>query len=147
MFEGRKIGILFDEGSNKEMIDTLVADIEKAGGTSFLVAPKIGPLKVKGGELKADGQLAGTPSVMFDAVVAILMPERAEKLAKDVGAVAWFADAWFHCKTIGACGGTRQHLLPKANIEPDDGIVDPEDFMKLGPIRHWHREPKVRDLA
>lgn len=145
--EGRKVGILFDEGSNKETIDRLVADIEKAGGTSFLVAPKIGPLKVKGGTLKADGQLAGTPSVMFDAVVAILMPERAEKLAQDVGAVAWFADAWFHCKTIGACGGTRKHLLPKANIEPDDGIVDPEDFMKTGAIRHWHREPKVRDLA
>ncbi|WP_301750880.1 catalase [uncultured Erythrobacter sp.] len=146
-FKGRKIGILFDEGSNKAMIDTLVADIAKEGGTSFLVAPKIGPLKVKGGTLKADGQLAGSPSVLFDAVVAILMPERAEKLAGDVGAVAWFADAWYHCKTIGACGGTRQHLLPKANIEPDDGIVDPEDFMGVGPIRHWHREPKVRDLA
>ena len=145
--EGRKVGILFDEGSSKEAIDTLVADIEQAGGTAFLVAPKIGPLNVKGGTLKADGQLAGTPSVMFDAVVAILVPERAEKLAQDVGAVAWFADAWFHCKTIGACGGTRKHLLPKANIEPDDGIVDPEDFMKTGPIRHWHREPKVRDLA
>ncbi|WP_379922364.1 catalase [Erythrobacter sp. R86502] len=146
-FKGRKVGILFDEGSNKEAIDTLVSDIEKEGGSAFLVAPKIGPLKVKGGSLKADGQLAGTPSVMFDAVVAILMPERAEKLAGDVGAVAWFADAWFHCKTIGACGGTRQHLLPKANIEPDDGVVDPEDFMGVGPIRHWHREPKVRDLA
>lgn len=146
-FKGRKIGILFDEGSSKEMIEALVADIKKEGGTSFLVAPKIGPLKVQGGVLKADGQLAGTPSVMFDAVVAILMPERAEKLAADVGAVAWFADAWFHCKTIGACGGTRQHLLPKANIEPDDGIVDPEDFMAIGPVRHWHREPAVRDLA
>ena len=146
-FKGRKIGILFDEGSNKAMIDTLVADIAKEGGTAFLVAPKIGPLKVKGGTLKADGQLAGSPSVLFDAVVAILMPERAEKLAGDVGAVAWFADAWYHCKTIGACGGTRQHLLPKANIEPDDGVVDPEDFMGVGPIRHWHREPEVRDLA
>lgn len=146
-FKGRKIGILFDEGSNKAMIDMLVADIAKQGGTTFLVAPKIGPLKVKGGKLKADGQLAGSPSVLFDAVVAILMPERAEKLAGDVGAVAWFADAWYHCKTIGACGGTRQHLLPKANIEPDDGVVDPEDFMGVGPIRHWHREPEVRDLA
>ena len=146
-FKGRKIGILFDEGSGKDAIDTLVADIAKAGGSSFLVAPKIGPLKLKGGTLKADGQLAGSPSVMFDAVVAILLPERAEKLAQDVGAIAWFADAWFHCKTIGACGGTREHLLPKANIEPDVGIIDPEDFMKTGPIRHWDREPKVRDLA
>jgi catalase len=146
-FKGRKIGILFDEGSGKDAIDKLVADIAEAGGSSFLVAPKIGPLKLKGGALKADGQLAGSPSVMFDAVVAILLPERAEKLAQDVGAIAWFADAWFHCKTIGACGGTREHLLPKANIEPDVGIIDPEDFMITGPIRHWDREPKVRDLA
>ncbi len=44
-----------------------------------------------------------------------------------------------HCKTIGACGGRRQHLVPKANIESHDGIVDPEDFMGTGPICHWHR--------
>jgi catalase len=124
-----------------------VSDIQTAGGTAFLVAPKIGPLKLKGGELKANGQLAGSPSVLFDAVVAMLLPERAEKLARDVGAVAWFADAWYHCKTIGACAGTRKHLLPKANIEPDDGVVDPEAFMAIGPVRHWEREPKVRYLA
>ncbi len=145
--EGRKVGILFAEGSDKGAIDALKADVEKAGGTAFLVAPKIGPLPVKGGQLKADGQLAGTPSVMFDAVVAILMPDQAKKLAQDVGAVAWFADAWFHCKTIGACQGTHEHLLPKANIEPDAGVVDPADFMKVGTVRHWDREPKVRDLA
>ncbi len=146
-FKGRKIGILFDQGSSKSAITDLVGDIEKAGGSAFLVAPKIGPLALDGGELKADGQLAGSPSVLFDAVVAMLAPERAEMLAKDVGAVAWFADAWYHCKTIGACKGTRQHLLPKANIEPDAGVVNPDEFMQVGPIRHWDREPKVRDLA
>ena len=146
-FKGRKIGILFDEGSDRQAITQLVSDIQTAGGTAFLVAPKIGPLKLKGGELKANGQLAGSPSVLFDAVVAMLLPERAEKLARDVGAVAWFSDAWFHCKTIGACAGTRKYLLPKANIEPDDGVVDPEAFMAIGPVRHWEREPNVRDLA
>ena len=146
-FKGRKIGILFDEGSDRQAITQLVSEIQTAGGTAFLVAPKIGPLKLKGGELKANGQLAGSPSVLFDAVVAMLLPERAEKLARDVGAVAWFADAWYHCKTIGACAGTREHLLPKANIEPDDGVIAPEKFMEVGPVRHWEREPKVRDLA
>ena len=146
-FKGRKIGILFDQGSSKSAITDLVGDIEKAGGSAFLVAPKIGPLALDGGELKADGQLAGSPSVLFDAVVAMLAPERAEMLARDVGAVAWFADAWYHCKTIGACKGTRQHLLPKANIEPDAGVVHPDEFMQVGPVRHWDREPKVRDLA
>ena len=145
--EGRKVGILFAQGSDKAIVEQLKGAAEDAGGTAFLVAPKIGPLAVKGGELKADGQLAGTPSVMFDAIAAILTRNEAEKLAKDVGAIAWFADAWFHCKTIAACDGTREHLLPKANIEPDAGVIDPADFVTAGVARHWDREPKVRDLA
>ena len=144
---GRCVGILFAEGSDKAAIMKLKGEIEAAGGTVKLVAPKVGETPVKGGTLKADGQLAGSPSVVFDAVIAILMPNAAAMLAKDAGAVAWFADANFHCKTIGACNGTREHLLPRANVEPDDGVPMPEDFMKVGAVRHWHREPKVRDLA
>ena len=144
---GRTVGILFAEGSDKAAISKLKGEIEAAGGMVKLVAPKIGELPVKGGTLKADGQLAGTPSAVFDAVIAILMPDAAAKLAMDVGAVAWFADANFHCKTIAACGGTREHLLPKANVEIDEGVPYPEDFMAVGAVRHWDREPKVRDLA
>ncbi|MFM6831507.1 MAG: catalase [Novosphingobium sp.] len=145
--QGRVVGILYDEGSDKAAIDQLKAAIEADGGRVKLVAPKVGPIKVKGGTLKADGQLAGSPSVLFDAVAALLMPDRAAILAKDAGAVQWFADAYAHCKTIAACGGTREHLLPKANVEIDAGVPKFEDFMKVGAVRHWDREPKVRDLA
>jgi len=144
--KGRKVGILFAEGSDKGSIDTLKSQIEKAGGTAFLVAPKVGGIKVKGGTLKADGQLAGSPSVLFDAVASVLMPDQAEKLSKDGAAVQWFMDAFGHCKTIAHCKGTKV-LLDKANVEPDDGVVPVEDFMKTGAKRHWAREPKVRDLA
>ena len=146
-FMGRSVGILYAEGSDKAMIDKIKAGVEKDGGVVKLVAPKVGEIKVKGGTLKAHGQLEGTPSVVFDAVVSVLTPDQAEMLAKDVGTVAWFADAWYHRKTIGACGGTREHILPKANIEPDAGVPKPEDFLKVGTKRHWDREPKVRDLA
>ena len=144
---GRTVGILFAEGSDKAAITRIKGEIEDAGGMVKLVAPKIGELAVKGGTLKADAQLAGAPSVVFDAVIAILMPDAAAKLASDSGAVAWFADAYAHCKTIGACNGTREHLLPKANVEIDEGVPQPADFMKVGAVRHWDREPKVRDLA
>ena len=144
---GRSVGILFAEGSDKAAILSLKTEIEAAGGMVKLVAPKIGAVPVKGGTLKPDAQLAGTPSVTFDAVIAILTPEAAMTLAKDSGAVAWFADAYFHCKTIGACNGTREHMLPKANVEIDKGVPKPEDFLKVGAVRHWDREPKVRDLA
>jgi catalase len=144
--KGRKVGILFAEGSDKAAIDTLKGEIEKAGGTAFLVAPKVGGIKVKGGTLRADGQLAGSPSVLFDAVASILMPDAAEKLTKDGAAVQWFMDAYGHCKTLAHCKGT-QALLDKAGVEPDDGVVPVESFMKVGVKRHWAREPKVRDLA
>lgn len=144
--KGRKVGILFAEGSDKAAIEQLKASIEKSGGVAFLVAPKVGGIAVKGGTLKADGQLAGSPSVLFDAVASILMPAQAEQLAKDGAAVQWFMDAFAHCKTIAHCNGTKV-LLKKANVEPDEGVVPIEDFMKVGPVRHWAREPKVRDLS
>ena len=127
-------------------IDALKSEIEGAGGTAFLVAPKVGGIPVKGGTLKADGQLAGSPSVLFDAVASILMPEAVEKLLKDGAAIQWFMDAYGHCKTIAHCKGT-QPLLDAANVEKDEGVVPIEDFMKVGTKRHWDREPRVRDLA
>ncbi|BEV01819.1 catalase [Novosphingobium olei] len=145
-FEGRKLGILFAEGSDKATIDKLKADVEAAGGSVFLVAPKVGGLKVKGGTLKADGKLDGSPSVMFDAVASVLMPAEAEKLSKQGAAVQWFMDAYGHCKTIAHCNGTKV-ILEKAGIEPDEGVLPNEQLMKVGPARHFAREPKIRDLA
>jgi len=143
---GRRVAILFDEGSDKAAIERLKREIEQAGGRAALVAPKIGPLKLKGGLLRADGQLAGSPSVMFDAVASILMPERAQKLANDGACVQWFMDAYAHCKTIAHCEGT-QLILRKAGVEADEGIVPVEALLTTGVSRHWAREAKVRTLA
>jgi catalase len=144
--QGRKVGILFADGSDKASIDKLKAQIEKAGGTAVLVAPRVGAIPVKGGTLEAEAQLAGAPSVVFDAVASILMPDQASKLTKEAAAVQWFMDAYAHCKTIAHCKGT-QVLLDKAHVEPDEGVVPIEQFIKVGAQRHWAREPKVRDLA
>ncbi|MDR6835006.1 catalase [Sphingopyxis sp. BE259] len=144
--EGRKVAILFAEGSDKAAIDALKAAIEKAGGTAFLVAPKVGGIKVKGGTLKADGQLAGSPSVLFDAVASILTEEQAVLLSKQGAAVQWFMDAFGHCKTIAHDEATRI-LLDKASVEKDGGVVALDSFAKVGTRRHWAREAKVRDLA
>ena len=144
--EGRKVAILFAEGSDKAAIDKLKGDIKGAGGTAFLVAPKVGGIKVKGGTLKADGQLAGSPSVLFDAVASILTDAQAKALSAQGAAVQWFMDAYGHCKTIAHDEAT-QVLLDKAGVEKDGGVVSLEDFAKIGTRRHWTREAKVRDLA
>jgi len=144
--EGRKVAILFAEGSDKAVIDKLKGAIESAGGTAFLVAPKVGGIKVKGGTLKADGQLAGSPSVLFDAVASILTDEQAKALSKQGAAVQWFMDAYGHCKTIAHDDAT-QLLLDKAGVEKDGGVVSVDKFADVGTRRHWAREAKVRDLA
>ncbi|MBU6267208.1 MAG: catalase [Sphingomonadales bacterium] len=144
--QGRLIAILFDEGSDKAAIDKLKGELEKGGAAVLLVAPKAGELKVKGGTLKAHGQLAGMPSVLFDAVASIIMPEPAARLARDSAAKQWFNDAFAHCKTIGACPATRK-LLAGLGVEADAGVVAIADFAGVAPARHWDREPKLRMLA
>jgi len=143
---GRKIGLLFAEGSDKAAIEKLQAELEQAGATVMLVSPKVGEQTLKGGTLKAHGQLAGSPSVLFDAVASIVMPDAAERLARDSAAKQWFMDAYSHAKTIGACPAT-QKLLASLGIEPDEGIVEIAQFASVAPARHWDREPKVRMLA
>ncbi|MDQ3077652.1 MAG: catalase [Pseudomonadota bacterium] len=143
---GRKIAILFDEGSDMAAIDKLKGAVEAGGGSVFLVAPKVGGLKLNGGMLKADGQLAGSPSVLFDAVALILSAEAAAKLAKDGAAVGFVMDAFGHVKTIGHDAGAKT-LLDKAGVVPDAGVVPLDQFAKIAPKRHWDREPKVRMLA
>ena len=144
--KGRKVAILFDEGSDKQEIDTMKADIEAGGGTVALIAPKVGELTVKGGVLKADGQLAGSPSVLFDAVAMVLMPDAVAKLGRDSAALAWLMDAYSHCKTIGHCKGSMK-LIEQLGLEVDEGVVPNAQFAQLAPKRHWAREPKVRMLA
>jgi len=143
---GRKIAILFDEGSDKGAIDKLKGAVEAAGGSVFTIAPKVGALRLNGASMKADGQLAGSPSVMFDAVALILAPEAAAKLARDSAAVGFVMDAYGHVKTIGHNDGAKA-LLDKAGVEPDAGVVSLDQFAKVAPKRHWDREPKVRMLA
>ena len=145
--KGRKVGILFAEGSDKAAIDALVAAVTKGGGTAFLVAPKVGELALKGGKLAANGQLAGSPSVLFDAVACAIMPDQAQILARDGAALQWFMDAYGHCKTIGYCPATKKFILDKLGIEVDAGVVPNAQFAEVAPARHWDREPKVRMLA
>ncbi len=144
--KGRKVAILFDEGSDKAAIDKLKAEVEAAGGSALLIAPKVGGLKVNAGMLKADGQLAGSPSVLFDAVAIVLAPEAAAKLCREGAAVQFVMDAFGHVKTIGHDAGAKA-LLDKAGVEPDAGVVSLDQFAKVAPKRHWDREPKVRMLA
>lgn len=148
--EGRKVGILVADDSNAEMLEQYKAAIKAEKATPFVVAPKINVTLNNGETIAADGQLAGSPSVLFDAVVSIIMPEQAKKLSKVSEAVAWFNDAYAHLKAIAYCGATDEFFITPQKIEKDASVVALKDvatFIEKAKTREWDREPKLRDLA
>jgi len=99
--------------------------------------------------LAADGQLAGTPSVLFDAVAVILSDEGSTALSMESTAVDFVRDAFAHLKAIAADKG-GQSLLKFANLGLDAGVVDtnnPNAFIAAAKTRQWDREKSVRTLA
>ncbi len=148
--KARCVGILVDDGSSAQSIAALRKAVQAEGARVKIVAPKVGGATLDdGSHLAADGQLAGTPSALFDAVVSVLAPERGAKLAREAAAVDWFRDAFGHLKAIAACKGS-QPILQAAGVEKDAGVVDPSDtdaFLAAAKTRQWDREPKLRTLA
>lgn len=146
--QGSVIGILVADGSDVAVVSGLKSAAERAGAHVMIVAPKVGSIKTADGQtLKADGQLAGSPSVIFDAVAIALSAKGCEALIKEAAAVQFVMDAFGHCKAIGA-SDEAQPLLDKAGVETDDGVTDlGEAFIQAAAVRHFEREPTIRSLA
>lgn len=146
--EGRTIAILVADGSDAGIVDKLTSQIGDAGGRPVIVAPKIGGAKMSDGSvLEADFQLAGGPSVLFDAIAVILSEKGCTQLLNEAAAVQFVMDAFGHLKAIGHTE-EAQPLLDKAGVEPDDGVTDiGAKFIKVAATRIWAREPKIRMLA
>ena len=149
--KGRVIGCLVADGSDPAMVLALEASAQKNGAKLKVIAPKIEGAKGAGGRMiPADFQLAGGPSVLFDAVVIAISPEGAQQLAMDSAALSFVQDAFAHLKVIGHTAGAMP-LLQKAHIIPDQGVValqnggSAETFVaQAAKGRIWDREPKVR---
>ena len=145
--EGRTIGVLVADGSDGAVISKIQAAAIDAGATVKVVAPKIGGVILADGSmLPADGQLAGTPSVLFDAVAIIVSDDGAKMLANESAAIDFVRDAFGHLKAIAVDTG-GQALLAAAKITPDDGVIDAgslEVFIAAAKRRLWSREKAVR---
>jgi catalase len=147
---GRTIGILIADGSDGAVIKKIKKASTDAGATVKIIAPKVGGAKLADGSmLAADGQLAGTPSVLFDAVAVILSDEGAKALSRESAAIDFVRDAFGHLKAIAVDKG-GQALLKTANIGQDAGVVhasDKDAFIAAAKTRQWDREKLVRTLA
>jgi catalase len=149
--KGRKIGVLVADGTDPALVAAIKGAVEKAGARVQIVAPKIGGAKGKGGKrIAADLQLAGGPSIFFDAVVVALSESGAAMLVNEAAAIDWLRDAFGHLKVIGVTEAASV-LLDKAGIEPDEGVVaidgakGPAQFVRTAEAgRIWDREVALR---
>ena len=144
------VGVLVADGTDTAAVLALETAVGKAGGHVKIVAPKIGgAVGADGSLLEADFQLAGGPSVLFDAVYVALSEDGAKLLSTEAAALAWVHDAFSHLKVIGATAGSRA-LLDAAGVVPDAGVlVGGEDQTYLNVAakgRIYDREPSVRTV-
>ena len=148
--KGRTVGILIHDGSDAAAIKSVKKAVEAAGGGVKLVATRVGGIKLSDGKsTAADGQLDGTPSLIFDAVALVLSPAAGKQLAGVAAAVDFAREAFGHLKAIAADEGA-QAVLAAGGISKDAGVVDTDDtkaFIKAAKTRQWEREAKLRMLA
>jgi catalase len=149
--QGRCVGILVSDDADAALVTAVKNTVEGDGGTVKIVAPKIGGVILKGGtKLKPDNQLAGTPSVMFDAVAIVLSAPGCTALLNDAAATDFVKDAFGHLKAVGFSAEAKP-LLEKAGVVADRGVIElsgsAESFLDPARTRQWARESKVRTLA
>ena len=144
------IGCLVADGTDDSEVMGLKTAASKLGATVKIVAPKIGgAVTAQGGAIAADFQLAGGPSVLFDAVYVALSEEGADLLSTEAAAVSWLHDAFAHLKVIGS-SARAQALLDAAGVTSDAGVVvgrKIKDYLEVAAAgRVYDREPKVRTI-
>ncbi len=148
--QGRCVGILVNDGSDARTVNALRKAATDAGATVKVVAPKIGGASLAdGSRMKAEGQLAGTPSMVFDAIAVVLSDSGAAAFAKEGAAIDFVRNAFGHLKAIAIDAG-GQALLQAAGVVPDAGVIAAHDitaFIEAAKTRQWDREPHVRTLA
>jgi catalase len=127
-FAGRKIGVLITEGADAWVLTALRGAAEREQVTVEFVAPVIsGVTASDGSHVPADQQMAGGPSVLYDAVVVLCSEEGAAALARHPAARDFVTDAYAHSKFIGY-SREADALLRAAGL----GDLKDGGFLELG---------------
>ena len=144
-FAGRKISVLVADGSNAALIADLQAAAEQEGATVEIVAPAVGGIETSDGKrIEADQQLAGAPSVLYDAVALLPCAAAAPRPARQPAARDFVTDAYAHCKFIGYVTDAAP-LLEATGISElrDDGFIELNGngfVTTCRQLRFWERE-------
>ncbi|HEY1282786.1 MAG TPA: catalase-related domain-containing protein, partial [Acidimicrobiales bacterium] len=155
-FTGRKVGVLVSDGTDAKLVKAVRDAVEREGGMVEVVAPTVGGVALTDrSTLTADHAVPGGPSVLFDAVAALVSADGAALMATDPAAKDFVSDAYAHAKFVAHAPGAAA-LLQAAGVEPDAGFVelrtpgDAKRFVELcRSLRYWDREqpPPVKPVA
>ena len=148
--KGRSVGIVICDGSSANAVTRIRKAVENAEANVTIIAPKLeGILLDDQSVCPADGLIAGTPSVLLDAVALLLTDEAGRRLASESAVVDFVRDAFGHLKAFAVDDGGHA-LLATLGIDDDEFIIDASDttdFIAAAMTRLWSREPAVRTLA
>jgi len=155
----RKVAFLIAEGFDDVAMRQMKQSLLTAGALAMTVAPHLGTVSgVSGEAVKVDFSLLTGASVLFDAVY-VPGGEKSVATLKEINEAAEFvAEAYKHCKTIGASGAGVE-LLEVAGISTGDqevpaaedpgiiidrigtdGNISTQFISAMGHHRHWARE-------
>lgn len=145
-FMGRKLGVLINEGFDQNLLDSLRAATKAIGATMEIIAPCVNGAPANDGSWhEAHHQIAGAPSVLFDAVAILTANGSLHSLQEKADMAEFISDAYRHYKYIGYIEEARP-WLEKAGIERlDEGMVNlntvkADLFLeKLAALRFWER--------
>jgi catalase len=124
-FKGRKVGVLAGDGADVQLLEGLKSALEVEGASLEIVAPTVGGIVgADGSKIKANYNLEGGPSVLFDAVAVLASESTGRELARLPPARSFVTDAFTHCKFIGYGDGAMP-LFEATNLASmmDDGFI------------------------
>ncbi|WP_147802566.1 catalase [Alkalicoccus halolimnae] len=142
----RTVAVLIGNGFNGEEVNTVLAQLKKAGVVPEVVSETKGKIKGSdGSELEVDQTFLTVDSVLYDAVYAVGGNEGNKSFFKKCA--LFIHEAFSHFKPIGASEEGRA-LLNLDNMDNSPGVVyggAPEDFAKrfidaVAEHRFWDRE-------
>ena len=149
--DGRVVGVLAGDGVDRAGLEALRRAVKGAGATLYVIGPRGGTLKGKGGVVAVDRSALTTQSVEYDALI-VAGGTSAEALAADPYAAENLGEAFRHHKTIGAWGEGVEVLDALSMIDApgvvtakkSDTAFGEKVIEAMGWHRHWDRSPSSR---
>ncbi len=147
-FAGRSVGILVTDGVNDQMLENLVTAIRQEGAVAKLIAPQVGGVKTSSGKsISADENIAGGPSVLFDAVALLSSADGTKAIVDDPALRDFVSDALSHRKFIAytetaqpllkqhATASHKQQLIPLTQTESISTFIE-----RCRTLRNWEED-------